>query len=41
MSDLKCQSYQNVSRETLWYDCTEKNRNRADSGLSSATYDLV
>ena len=41
MSDLKCQSYQIVSRETLWYDCTKKNRNRADSGTSSDKYDPV
>ena len=39
MSDLTCQSYQNVSRETLWYDGTEKNRNCADSGFFFDKYD--
>ncbi len=41
MSDLTCQSYQIVSRETLWYDGTKKNRSRADSGLSYVKCDLV
>jgi hypothetical protein len=40
MSDLTCHRTKTF-HETFWYDGTEKNRNRADSGLSYVKCELV